>query len=698
MPQDIGFATENNRTINKDALLKAFTNGSLIFEVLPDERRIITTKDRTLLMFSMRTGKCMKVFQGHDSCVTDIAVVNEDNAVSVDRNGRVYVWRLSKSMVIHFCQASEQARIAALASDCFAVFQDAETGGRVEVYVWEEEQWPTQLGCIQIGHRIVSHCVWKSRIATYDASGRVLIWDCSYRKDQKLACVFESSDLGVEENTNCVDNGGFVSMNDRIIVIARNLKERHSWQPDRKFARLLVYDAANFNFLTSIDTQHREFDYVQVVFSSRLILSCFRSFTVPLARDSEVLARPGWKDFKNIAESVSRDCRSYVGFRSGTFKHIPRYVRDFKTSTKSRLRDIKNVTRPSYVCLYDTQSKGSVWESELGNSHVVGRKITVFSNGQIAVFQEKESVTQEKQITLLSPGKNLMQIVKRSSDIKDVNSLPPLQRALAAYLAGRAPAVKFCRTLINPRTCSVSFEEWLSAHKLLMMAVVDGDIPRSGKFDRKSFYWFDNLYCPLKDVPLASEEDLEIAKQCIQFAKENGLVETVEATLGALHVTRDVNQLMKAVGDFGRILWRYLTDVDSRHEALRQLFEGYKADQRKRQLVAIALRIIPIAGGTFAGVYTAGAEMLHGLSCKDVTDYVLSLGTGVAEDATGAVQNRASSFEDDVIRKAAECISPKFLETLSAENRLKLTEEVGMSGHSVEEFHQILNVTTSTVG
>ncbi len=121
---------------------------------------------------------------------------------------------------------------------------------------------------------------------------------------------------------------------------------------------------------------------------------------------------------------------------------------------------------------------------------------------------------------------------------------------------------------------------------------------------------------------------------------------------------------------------------------LRDSCDRYRKYQMYSQCIGIALQIIPIVGGACAGVASAGAYLVEGLSVKDVAEYAFGLGRSLAG-------GEIYSLGDRIFGRAAIALRPESVACMNPEELRGLEEAVSACGLSVEELRQVFIERTS---
>lgn len=275
------------------------------------------------------------------------------------------------------------------------------------------------------------------------------------------------------------------------------------------------------------------------------------------------------------------------------------------------------------IRLYDGVSGRQLWSTRFPSAVFAlsissGRRLAVgLSTGSAFTFFAPDDVSKLMDVEIVDPSQSA-----------EFDQLPVLQQALMSCLAGEASPKEQCEKYINEHRCSVSFEEWQSAHKLLVMAVRDGDIPRSRDYRGEIAYWFENLYIAIKDVKLTSRSRLNAAKGYLRYAAELGLIEGVEGTLAALHVSRALKKEINSLRRSGVIIMERLAQVEGRVDRLKASYERYMRFQKYSCMFALSLQLIPIVGQISSQLLTSGSALMADCNVQDLSNITTNLGSG----------------------------------------------------------------------
>jgi WD domain, G-beta repeat len=266
-----------------------------------------------------------------------------------------------------------------------------------------------------------------------------------------------------------------------------------------------------------------------------------------------------------------------------------------------------------------------------------------------------------------------------------VEPLPPLQNAVVRVAAGDLRASAACRELICADACSVSLAEWNAAHLLLMRAVRDGGIQGSRTFNDNRNYWFENLYVPSRKLCLGAE-DYNLVKRQLEQAKVAGVIETVEATLAAIHAYLDLQDGVKEIrGACEQILCAVSflffeqVQLDRRLSSIAAEIHGVKRAQLISSLGNAVFGLIPFAGAALAGSF-AGAALL--LEASDSGSAVESL--------LGVTAFPAQTLVDRFLSGGRLVLKAEVLAQMTVEQRRVLEYAAAGLGMSIDDLRRII--------
>ncbi|KAI0558384.1 hypothetical protein FGB62_213g015 [Gracilaria domingensis] len=200
--------------------------------------------------------------------------------------------------------------------------------------------------------------------------------------------------------------------------------------------------------------------------------------------------------------------------------------------------------------------------------------------------------------------------------------LSPLQDALRSVLQNSVVASEPCYVLINKRNCSRSLPEWKAAHDLLVLAVTDGHIDPEHP-DGKLYFWKDQLYCTVTDLPIASHKDKLVVFNCFRQAKQMNLIDSADAYIQGILERLSENSEVYVLKKACITLFQRLTSLETTIDDLRAAFDAYSQQQLFCNVIAIALKLIPIAEGAVSNALEVAVELCGVISGADVIEYSL---------------------------------------------------------------------------
>ncbi|KAI0558390.1 hypothetical protein FGB62_213g08 [Gracilaria domingensis] len=214
--------------------------------------------------------------------------------------------------------------------------------------------------------------------------------------------------------------------------------------------------------------------------------------------------------------------------------------------------------------------------------------------------------------------------------IPTLTPLSPLQDALRSVLQNSVIASEPCTELINKKNCSRSLPEWKAAHDLLVLAITDCHIDPEHP-DGKLYFWKDQLYCTVTDLTISNHEDKRVVFHCLHKAKQMNLIDSADAYIQGIHQRQSVNSELFVLKKACLTLFERLTTLETTIGDLRSAFDAYRQQQLVCNVIAIALKLIPIAGGAVSNALEVAAELCGELSGADVVEYSLSTASAILE-------------------------------------------------------------------
>lgn len=332
------------------------------------------------------------------------------------------------------------------------------------------------------------------------------------------------------------------------------------------------------------------------------------------------------------------------------------------------------------VSLFEASSGEVVWSKQVGGA-AYPVTVTVVDGGNFVCGLNTGEVVEYK----LPPSIGHTVRAVYAYPVSVTNMKSPLVDAWLKCFLGLSSPKEHCDKLINYRNCSVSFPAWCSAVRILKLAVEDGSIERDTQYNGNHSHWYEQ-FIALKDIPITDTE-YGLAKKSLQELKELKVIECIDAVLTAVHVTADLRETRRELEISFK---RSLQDLKADCNGLRIAFELYQKSQKRRQLISVALQVIPIVGGAVIGVASAGADIASGLSVKDVADYALDLCCHVGED-------HLLAKEDLILKTAADSLRHETVTHMESDCRENLQQTLRSFGHDPKSFRELFSASLKNV-
>lgn len=328
------------------------------------------------------------------------------------------------------------------------------------------------------------------------------------------------------------------------------------------------------------------------------------------------------------------------------------------------------------IAVHDTESGELLWRA---NTDELVSRCLALADGRVVVG------TKSGAVLVVSPPATIRSklLISPSSEVETASTV--LQDALISVLSEDKVPAEHCGTLILRENCCVSLEEWHSAHQLLVLAVRDGDIEGSTTHKGKICWWFDQLYVNVKEFDITSQEDETLVKGCLLQAKKLGLIEGVEAAIGALRVMQDVKTEVRVLRRAGMFMFERILSTENRLECLKESYERYRKAGRCSSIVGVVAQLIPLIGASLAGAVSAGAEFLGELSVADITETVLGLDLR-AHDIS------EETWDDRLRKRVAVALRKARGSRMCGEDRTRLEEAVSFCGLTMDKLVEIVSV------
>jgi hypothetical protein len=315
-----------------------------------------------------------------------------------------------------------------------------------------------------------------------------------------------------------------------------------------------------------------------------------------------------------------------------------------------------------------------------------GRLAVCGSDGNAALIDAPAPVAD----ALKALGATLFpEVAAAASALAITDSLPPLQNAVVRVAAGTLTAAAACRDLISAGVCSESLAEWNAAHLLLMRAVSDGGVEGSLSFNGTRNYWFDNLYVPSRKLCLGAD-DYEVVKRQLEQAKDAGVIETVEATLAAVHAYMDlqdgVHEVRRACEEIlaaVSFLFFEQAQLDCRLSRVVAELHRVKRVQLISSLGNVIFGLIPFAGAAVAGSVAGSASLFEALNSGSAVESMLGAGANAQAFAT-------QTLVDRFLYGGRQVLKAEVLAQMSVEQQSVLGNAAAGLGMSIDDLRRMI--------
>lgn len=234
----------------------------------------------------------------------------------------------------------------------------------------------------------------------------------------------------------------------------------------------------------------------------------------------------------------------------------------------------------------------------------------------------------------------------------------------------------FCDQL-SPHLFDGSLFQFYCAHRLLMMAIQDGDVDKSLHHNGVDFKWHELIYSASRNLRLETREDKNELKMILKEAVKFNVIESVSQYLLANEIVSEVREQNKGLFNMEKQLFMRLVQLEVAHMKLERAFERYRKVQGMTELMGVALNIIPFLGGSIAAAVTAGADLIEGLQVSDVI-------SGSLQVSVDTISN-SSTFEKGVLK----CVENS-LRKQEIEKSADLLRSLDNCGVTIDELKDIL--------
>lgn len=154
-------------------------------------------------------------------------------------------------------------------------------------------------------------------------------------------------------------------------------------------------------------------------------------------------------------------------------------------------------------------------------------------------------------------------------------------------------------------------------------------IPPAQKFN--PHFWYISLYRHVTTFIITDEQFYKV-ELVLQEAMNKRLIHNAEALLGDMLIANSFQRRhIHKLEVTARAFEASAEGAERRADKIETCMVKYRRLQRLTMVAAMVLQIVPVIGGAIAAVWGAGVSVMRGISVKDVVDYVLYFGKGVAQ-------------------------------------------------------------------
>lgn len=355
-----------------------------------------------------------------------------------------------------------------------------------------------------------------------------------------------------------------------------------------------------------------------------------------------------------------------------------RYVRDIRVVNFMGEYAFMFCSDSGHITVIKPSDASVLWHKYVGRNRYAlcadivcgGRLVYGLNSGEVVI-----STLPDRLIRLVSIVSPQLPIARPSDS--------PLVHAFLKYREGGISARNLVDQYVNYDNCRISFEELCCAHALVRAAVETKEIEASNEYCGEKDYWYDNLYLAMKEIPVSNSGEYMVFKEILSEAKEISLIDSSIAVLTGIHLRNDLRKTERVIDIVGASILKQIACIEARQEGLVRAFKQYKQFRTKTWAVGIALQLIPIIGGVAAGVTSGGAEIIRGLSIKDVTDYTFSF-LNYAGEGYGLNEG------DMILKNAAGLLARDNIQEMDATRKLQLERVLKELGHNFETIRRLL--------
>lgn len=250
------------------------------------------------------------------------------------------------------------------------------------------------------------------------------------------------------------------------------------------------------------------------------------------------------------------------------------------------------------------------------------------------------------------------------------NTHGPIEHMYQECIKTGKRARSFCEQL-SENLYDGSLFEFYCAHRLLMMAIQDGEIEKSPHHNGEQFKWHKLIYSQSESMQLQKAEETKELKRILIEAIEFNVIESVTHYLSA-------NEKNQTISFIGKQLFMRLAQVEATSVNLELVFQRYRRLKGMTELMGVAFNVIPFLDGSTATAISAGAKLAEGFQISDVESESLQ----VLVDTI----SRSPTFEQGILKCVAIALRKEEIK-----ERAELVQSLERCGESMEELQKVLD-------
>lgn len=242
---------------------------------------------------------------------------------------------------------------------------------------------------------------------------------------------------------------------------------------------------------------------------------------------------------------------------------------------------------------------------------------------------------------------------------------------------------------IQYRLCSRSFSEYYFAHRILMLAVQDGNederLPRDPHYGGDTYKWYESLYSAGVNMVLSDAEN-SVFKEILREAKHFNVIESGHSILGEQRITTNIHRGHQIIQEISNELALRLSVLEGSQQSLHSAFARYVRHQGISQAIGVALNLIPFLGGSIASIVGAAVsieDICNGFDIKDVVEATIQMG----EDVVTATQ----TFEQRLLKLTAQKLNRDEVSSMKMNQKEALLTCLNNCGTTTEELRLMLS-------